>query len=219
VLVLQERDGADLASILEPGRHRPDAPEDHRGAKGGPGVAPDVIVLDLGRTGPEGPATADRSLKSTDAYLVLLNSQDEPDRLIELSAETADSVPGPLSAQELADRVGAVLERHRGRRLADPGPRQLADLTINLASREVHRGEEEIELTRTEFDILVALSGQAGIVLTRHELLKTVWGTDWYGNDHVVDVHMSKLRRKLGDSSGEPRYIRTVRGVGFRTAS
>jgi DNA-binding response OmpR family regulator len=95
-------------------------------------------------------------------------------------------------------------------------PRVFGALRINVDSREVHMDETPIMLTRTEFDVLAALSARPGTVLTRRHLLETIWGDSWVGADNVVDVHIGHLRRKLGDNPATPRYVSTVRGVGYR---
>ena len=98
-------------------------------------------------------------------------------------------------------------------------PRRFGPLSIDVAAREVRIDDEQILLTRTEFDILEALSGRPGNVLSRRQLLETVRDGPWVGNEHLVDVHIGHLRRKLGDDAASPRYIATVRGVGYRMGS
>ena len=95
-------------------------------------------------------------------------------------------------------------------------PRRFGALSIDVAAREVHIDDELILLTRTEFDILEALSARPGIVLSRRQLLEIIRDEPWVGNEHLVDVHIGHLRRKLGDDAARPRYIATVRGVGYR---
>ena len=94
--------------------------------------------------------------------------------------------------------------------------RHFGELTINVASREVRIDEEPVLLTRTEFDLLEALSARPGIVLSRRQLLEAIRDEAWVGNDHLIDVHIGHLRRKLGDDAAAPRYIVTLRGVGYR---
>jgi DNA-binding response OmpR family regulator len=94
--------------------------------------------------------------------------------------------------------------------------RRLGGLEVDTAAREVRVDGRVVELTRIEFDMLDALSAQPRVALSRAQLLEAVWGPGWFGDDHVVDVHMSKLRQKLGEDSREPRFVRTVRGVGYR---
>jgi DNA-binding response OmpR family regulator len=92
-------------------------------------------------------------------------------------------------------------------------------LRIDVAGREVRVGDDQINLTRTEFDVLAALSARPGLVYARRQLLEAVWGDNWVGNEHLIDVHIGHLRRKLGDAPGSPRYVLTVRGVGYRMGS
>lgn len=113
-------------------------------------------------------------------------------------------------------RVRAMRRRPRTTR-SEPAPvRRFGDLTVDPAAREVRRGHEAVELTRLEFDLLDALSEQPRVVLSRRQLLERAWGADWLGDDHLVEVHIANLRRKLGDDPRNPRYVRTVRGVGYR---
>jgi DNA-binding response OmpR family regulator len=99
---------------------------------------------------------------------------------------------------------------------AGPPERRLGRLVIDTDAREVYVDGVEVELTRLEFDLLETLSARPRVVFTRAKLLELVWGPDWFGDDHVVDVHISSLRRKIGDDPQAPRFIRTVRGVGYR---
>ncbi|HZJ40191.1 MAG TPA: response regulator transcription factor, partial [Demequina sp.] len=126
-----------------------------------------------------------------------------------------DYLAKPFSPRELAARVRAMLRRPRSPDTSAPA-RVFGGLVIDVAGREVSVAGERIELTRTEFDILDTLSGRPRAVLARRALLEAVWGEDWFGDDHVIDVHVANLRRKLGDDPAESRYVRTVRGVGYR---
>jgi DNA-binding response OmpR family regulator len=99
---------------------------------------------------------------------------------------------------------------------AGTAERRIGDLTIDPDARDVRVGGEKVELTRIEFDLLAALSERPKLVLSRAQLLERIWGENWYGDDHIVDVHMSSLRRKIGGDPAAPRYVRTVRGVGYR---
>ena len=103
-------------------------------------------------------------------------------------------------------------------RLSRPAstPLQFGSLELDLAGREVRVDGEPIALTRTEFDVLAALARRPKMAFTRRQLVDTVWGVEWVGDDHLVDVHIGHLRRKLGDDAEEGRFIRTVRGVGYR---
>ena len=97
--------------------------------------------------------------------------------------------------------------------------RTIGDLSIDLAAREVRVAGRHVELTKIEFEMLDALTARPNVVLTRPELIEQVWGPNWYGDEHVVDVHLSNLRKKLGDDPKAPRYVVTVRGVGFKLAA
>ena len=94
--------------------------------------------------------------------------------------------------------------------------RVFGPLSIDIGSRPVFLEDELVALTRTEFDILAALSSRPGMVWTRRQLIEAVWGEPWVGNDHLVDVHVGHARRKLGDDPADPRFVHTVRGVGYR---
>jgi len=128
-----------------------------------------------------------------------------------------DYLTKPFSPRELLARVRAMLRRPRTE-TEDGGTqgRRFGALEIDPAGREVRIGGRTLQLTRTEFDLLETLSAQPQVVFTRRQLLERVWGGDWYGDDHVIDVHIGNLRHKLDDDAARPRYIRTVRGVGYR---
>jgi len=96
------------------------------------------------------------------------------------------------------------------------GVRIFGELRVDPLAREVFRGDRKVDLTRIEFDLLDVLSSNPRMACSRSVLLERVWGSDWYGDDHVVDVHVSNLRRKIGDDPSAPRYVLTVRGVGYR---
>jgi DNA-binding response OmpR family regulator len=148
---------------------------------------------------------------------MLTAKTDEVDKLIGLSVGADDYVTKPFSPRELVARVRAMLRRPR----TAPGEpaaavRRFGALEITPAGREVSVEGRRVELTRTEFDLLDALSAEPQVVFSRRQLLERVWGGDWFGDDHVIDVHVGNLRHKLGDDAAHPRYIRTVRGVGYR---
>ena len=187
-------------------------------------VDPDVVILDIGLPGLDGIEVCREIRVFSDAYVIMLTARDtEVDTIVGLSVGADDYVTKPFSPRELVARVRAVLRRPRRAAVPtpDPGeqltpPRVFGNLHINIESREVHIADAPIMLTRTEFDVLAALSAHPKTVLTRRQLLQSVWGDTWFGNDNVIDVHIGHLRRKLGDSPAEPRYVTTVRGVGYR---
>lgn len=181
-------------------------------------VGPDVIVLDLGLPGIDGVEVCRAVRTFSDAYVVMLTARaDEIDKLIGLSVGADDYLTKPFSPRELIARVRAMLRRPR----TEPEPiedlvRRFGDLALDPQAREVTLAGRIVELTRTEFDILDVLSSEPRRVFSRHALVQDVWGADWYGDDHLVDVHIAHIRAKLDDDSAAPRYVSTVRGVGYR---
>jgi DNA-binding response OmpR family regulator len=179
---------------------------------------PDVIVLDLMLPGIDGIEACRQIRTFSDAYIVMLTARvDEVDRIVGLSTGADDYVTKPFSPGELMARVRAMLRRPRaGRAQAVPGARRFGDLEIYPQAREVRLAGEPVELTKLEFDLLDALSAEPRVVFSRERLLERVWGGEWFGDDHVVDVHIANLRTKLSDDPRNPRYVRTIRGVGYR---
>jgi len=187
-------------------------------------VDPDVVILDIGLPGLDGIEVCRQLRVFSDAYVIMLTARDtELDTIVGLSVGADDYVTKPFSPRELVARVRAVLRRPRRTPPPDHDldqqmspPRLFGALCINVDGREVHLDGTPIMLTRTEFDVLAALSSRPGVVLSRRQLLELVWGDSWVGNDNIVDVHVGHLRRKLGDNPSLPRYVTTVRGVGYR---
>ncbi len=178
---------------------------------------PDVIVLDLMLPGIDG-IEACRQIRSfSDAYIVMLTARvEEIDRIVGLSTGADDYVTKPFSPGELMARVRAMLRRPRASREATTGSRRFGDLEINAAAREVRVASLPVELTKIEFELLEVLSSEPRVAFSRERLLERVWGGEWFGDEHVVDVHIANLRSKLGDDPRAPVYIRTIRGVGYR---
>jgi len=185
---------------------------------------PDVIVLDLLLPGIDGLEACRRIRSFSDAYVLMVSAKDsEIDKVVGLSIGADDYVTKPFSPNELIARLRAMLRRPRkaGRAVAYGGEvttRSFGPLTVDTAIREVRVNAAPVDLTRIEFDLLATLCSRPRLVFTRNQLLETVWGPNWYGDTHVVDVHMSNLRRKLNQSDPATRFIHTVRGVGFRLA-
>jgi len=172
----------------------------------------DLVVLDVNLPGIDG-IEACRQLRTfSDAYVIMLTGLDsETDRVIGLSVGADDYIAKPYSPRELVARIRAMQRRPRAAEDATP-PREFGALRIDPGAREVAVAGQVIELSRTEFDLLDALAAQPRMTLSRQQLLEAVWGESWFGDDHVIDVHMSNLRKKLGS----PAYVATVRGYGYR---
>lgn len=195
--------------------------------------APDVVVLDLGLPGIDGIEVC-RALRTfSDAYVVMLTARaDEVDKLVGLSVGADDYVTKPFSPRELIARIRTMMRRpHIGVRptttaaSSAPGPgapetstdaRRFGSLGVDPVAREVTVEGRAVHLTRTEFDLLDELSGHPRQAFTRRQLIDQVWQSDWVGDEHLVDIHVGNVRRKLGDDPQAPRYILTVRGVGYR---
>ncbi len=183
---------------------------------------PDVVVLDLGLPGADGIEVC-RTLRTfSDCYVIILTARvEEVDRLIGLSVGADDYLTKPFSPRELVARVGVMLRRPRsfaGGAVATEARELLTvgDLSLDLSAREVRVADRLVELTRTEFDVLAALARQPRRAFSRDQLTEQVWGPAWFGNSHLVDVHVGHVRRKLGDSPSTPVYVQTVRGYGYR---
>jgi DNA-binding response OmpR family regulator len=180
---------------------------------------PDVVVLDLMLPGIDGIEVCRQLRTFTDAYVIMLTARSEEiDTIIGLSVGADDYMTKPFSPRELTARIRSMLRRPRT--TAEDGTvpqvRTVGDLSLDPQSREVRVGQEDIELTRTEFDLLEALTERPKLAFTRRQLIERVWGLDWFGDEHLVDLHVAHIRRKLGDDAATPRFVLTVRGVGYR---
>lgn len=188
---------------------------------------PDLVTLDLGLPGIDGIEACRRIREISDAYVVMITARDdEIDRLLGLETGADDFISKPFSARELKARVNAMFRRPR-RGPAGPSGEpagmthdheilEHGELRVDVDGRRAFRDGSELELTRTEFDLLSELMRTPARVWSREALLRTVWGTEWASDTHLVEVHIGNLRRKLGEKSDGVRFIRTVRGVGYR---
>jgi DNA-binding response OmpR family regulator len=142
----------------------------------------------------------------------------ETDRIVGLELGADDYVVKPFAVDEVIARIRAVLRRYH-RPATAPESVEVGELRIELAARRVHLAGAELTLSRKEFDLLARLSADAGHVVSREVLMSEVWDENWFGSTKTLDVHIAWLRKKLGDDPAAPRYIQTVRGVGFRLAA
>jgi DNA-binding response OmpR family regulator len=174
--------------------------------------APDIVVLDVMLPGLDGVEVCRQLRAFSDAYVLMLTARgEETDRVVGLSIGADDYLVKPFSPRELVARIKALLRRPRAPLGAGP-----AGLKVDAQRHEVVVDGRPVHPTVIEFDLLAALARAPGTVLSRQQLLDQVWGEDFVGDDHLLDVHIAKLRTKLGDDAGQPRFVETVRGVGFR---
>ena len=181
-------------------------------------VDPDVVVLDLGLPGIDGIEVC-RVLRTFSAcYVVMLTGRaEEVDTVVGLSVGADDYVTKPFSPRELVARIKAMLRRPRRDDAATTAdPIRFGALSLDVVGREVRLDGVPVALTRTEFDLLAALAARPHAVFSRRALIDEVWGDNWVGDVHLVDVHVLHVRQKLRDSAEAQRFIRTVRGVGYR---
>lgn len=183
-------------------------------------VRPDLVLLDVMLPDGSGFDVARELRRDSRVPIIMLTARgEEADRVAGLELGADDYVVKPFSARELVARVRAVL-----RRAAEAGERRpegaltIGDVVLDVGRRSTTLRGDELDLSRKEFDLLRLLMENAGSVVTRERLIDEVWDTNWFGSTKTLDVHVSGLRKKLGDDSNDPRYIHTVRGVGFRFA-
>jgi len=178
---------------------------------------PDVVVLDIMLPGLDGIEVLRQLHSESPAYVVMLTAKSEElDKVVGLSVGADDYVTKPFSPRELTARIRAMLRRGRGAGPEPPPVLNFRFLRIDPSRREVWRDDEAVELTTLEFDLLYALASYPGRVLSREQLLERIWGADYFGDDRVVDAHIKKLRQKLGDDAAQPKFIQTVRGIGYK---
>jgi two-component system alkaline phosphatase synthesis response regulator PhoP len=177
---------------------------------------PDLIVLDLNLPEMDGLDVCRALRRESDVPIIMLTARvDETDRLIGLELGADDYVTKPFSPRELVARVRAVLRRVRGG-IHQPGLIRAGDLEIDLHGHRVTRAGESIRLTRSEFNLLAVLAQHPGQTFTREQLLDRLHGVAYDGYDRSIDAHVKNLRQKLEPNPGEPRYVFTVYGIGYK---
>ena len=179
---------------------------------------PDIVVLDLMLPGIDGIEVCRQLRTFSDAYVIMLTARSEElDTLIGLSVGADDYMTKPFSPRELTARIRGLLRRPRtGLDAGEQAVRKIGDLSLDTQSRQVYMGQAQVELTRTEFDLLETLTERPKVAFTRRQLIERVWGPDWFGDEHLVDIHIAHIRAKLGDDAATPKFILTLRGVGYR---
>ena len=228
LVVEDQRDIAELVALhLRDLGHRVDVVHDgSAGLQAARSGDYDLVVLDLmlpGRDGLEVVRTL-RAEKNGVAVLMLTARSTELDRVLGLELGADDYLTKPFSVPELQARVKAMLRRLEIQAQPNEEPDAaekiaLGALHIDTASREVRVGEREVALTAMEFDLLVQFARNPGRVFTRAQLLDAVWGTTYEGYEHNVNTHINRLRAKIESDPAHPRYVLTVRGVGYRFAA
>ncbi len=179
---------------------------------------PDLVLLDIGLPDGSGLDVCRELRQDSRVPIIMLTARgSEADRVAGLELGADDYIVKPFSAREVMARVRAVLRRAAPVPSADgTAPITIGDLTLDSDKHEARLGGDPIELSRKEFELLRVLMESAGSVLTREALIDEVWDMNWFGSTKTLDVHISGLRKKLDDDPSNPRYIHTVRGVGFR---
>ncbi|MDH5373269.1 MAG: response regulator transcription factor [Acidimicrobiia bacterium] len=179
---------------------------------------PDLVVLDVGLPGIDGFEVLRRLRSSSAVPVIMLTARtEELDRVVGLTVGADDYVLKPFSPRELVARIAAVLRRTSQGAGSQSGDRLEFDgLVIDIETREITCDERLLDLSALEFDLLVALARSPRRVFSREQLMEEVWGWDYVGVDRVVDVHISSLRKVLDDNTQDPRFIATVRGVGYK---
>jgi two-component system, OmpR family, KDP operon response regulator KdpE len=180
---------------------------------------PDLVVLDLGLPDLDGRELL-RMLRAVSSVPVIVaTARDDEESVVQaLDAGADDYVLKPFQSAQLEARIRAVLRRAAGAADAATAPVTVGDLVVDPRSRRVTLAGDPVELSPKEFDLLAYLAARAGTVVAKRELLSEVWQLPYGGADKTVDVHLSWLRRKLGESAAEPCLLQTVRGVGVRLA-
>jgi len=222
VLLVEDDDGiaTPLAAALRSDGYGVERVATGREALARAQAGPDAVVLDLGLPDLDGVEVARRlrDLVPAVPVLMLTARTTEADVVVGLDAGADDYVTKPFRLAELLARLRALLRRTGERSAGADGaaPIGAQNVRVDRAARRAWRGDEELELSAKEFDLLALLVGSAGTVLTRERIMEQVWDTNWFGSTKTLDMHVSWLRRKLGDDASRPRYVTTVRGVGFR---
>ena len=183
---------------------------------------PDLVLLDLNLPDGDGRDVARELRTRSRVPIIMLTARGtETDRVVGLEIGADDYVVKPFSSAEVVARIRAVLRRtaEASPAAASDGPLDIQGLRVDRAARRVTLDGEELELSRKEYELLLDLAEHAGTVVTREDLMSRVWDENWFGSTKTLDVHIGWLRRKLGDDAADPRWIETVRGVGFRFAA
>ena len=179
---------------------------------------PDAVVLDLMLPDRDGRDVCREIRARSDVPILIITARGDPvDRVVGLELGADDYIVKPFSSRELAARLRAVLRRANGETHA--GPIEIGEISLDPGTRSVSRRGKVLHLPAREFDLLHLLMRNAGRVMRREDVMDEVWGGDWFGSSKTLDVHVGRLRDKIEDDPGRPRYITTFRRVGLRFAT
>jgi len=181
---------------------------------------PDLIVLDLMLPDISGFEVCRRLRTFTTTPVIMLTARgEEIDRVLGLEVGADDYLAKPFSFRELLARIQAMLRRVQlDRQASQPQPTSTGHLSLDPVARRIFKGEQELQLSAREFDLLTIMMKNAGRAMSRDDLIKQVWGDDWVGDPRTLDVHVRWLRLKIEEDPASPQYIQTVRGYGYRFA-
>lgn len=181
---------------------------------------PDLIVLDIMLPGMDGWETCRRLRQESTVPIIMLTARgQEIDRVLGLEMGADDYLAKPFSFRELLARIRATFRRVAFEEASKAAQIQIGDVRLELAAHKVFKQDQALTLTQKEYDLLRTLMSHAGRVVTRAELLDQVWGVEWLGDTRTLDVHIRWVREKVEANPSRPRYIQTVRGVGYRFAT
>ena len=218
ILVIEDDPGIRTAlvrALTERGHTAASADRGMTGLQSAIDDRPDLVLLDLGLPDVDGLQVLAMLRAVSDVPVVMVTARDDDAAVVKaLDAGADDYVAKPFGIDQVEARIRAVLRRG-GRGQPEAAPISVGDLVIDGRTRKVTLAGAPIDLSRKEFDLLYALASRRGEVVSKRELLAEVWRQPYGGGDRTIDVHVSWLRRKLGESAAEPRYLHSVRGVGL----
>jgi DNA-binding response OmpR family regulator len=181
---------------------------------------PDLIVLDIMLPGMDGLETCRRLRQESTVPIIMLTARgQEIDRVLGLEMGADDYLAKPFSFRELLARIRAMFRRMAFEEAPKATQFEIGDVELDMAAHKVFRKGQELTLTQKEYDLLHTLMSRAGRVVSRAELLDLVWGVEWLGDTRTLDVHIRWVREKIEENPSQPRYVQTVRGVGYRFAT
>ena len=181
------------------------------------GPSPDIVLLDIMLPGVDGVTVCQELRRVSDVPVIMLTAREgERNVVVGLEVGADDYVTKPVSPAEVVSRVRAHLRRRRMDTQTASMRYEFSDLVVDLSRRHVWAGGERVELTTTEFEILSFLAAHPGWVYTRRQIMQHLWDGDFYGDVRSADVHVQRIRKKIEPDPKNPRYIHTVRGMGYR---